>query len=200
VIIEKEIERCRELSVALKETLVLHGDGTSRGLLVEEEVGNFDAFLALTQGDETNIMACLLAKGLGVNRSIALVRRGDYLTAARDVGLDVAVSPRRSTASYILAHVRSDEVSRVVSVENGMGEILEIQVPGRARVLERSLMYVEIPRGAQIACIVRDREVFVPRGTDQIVPGDVVVLFTLPEVREDVLRLFRDPSPEPGRA
>jgi len=196
VIIEQDLDRCRELASVLKETLVLHGDGTNRGLLVEEEVSNCDAFLALSRVDETNIMACLLARGLDVRRSIALIHRGDYVAAAKDVGLDVAVSPRRCTANYILAHVRSEQVSRVVQVENGLGEILEIQVPGRARVLGRNLMYVDLPRGALIACVVREREVFVPGGTDEILPGDVVVIFTTPDVRHDVLRWFRDPKPE----
>ena len=57
-------------------------------------------------------------------------------------------------------------------------------------------MYVEVPRGSLIACIVREHNVFVPRGTDEVLPGDVVVVFTVPEVREEVLRLFRDPKEE----
>lgn len=195
-IIEKDMSRCRELAGHLEETLVLCGDGTNRGTLVEEEVGEVDAFLALTNSDEVNIMACLLAKGLGARRAMALIHRGDYLSAAQGVGVDVAVSPRRSAANYILAQVRSKQVYRVVQVEHGKAEILEVHVPGRARVLGRTLMYVDLPRGALITCIVREREVFVPRGTDEVLPGDVVVVFTVPEVREEVLRLFRDPKEE----
>ena len=127
---------------------------------------------------------------------MALIHRGDYLTAAQGVGVDVAVSPRRSAANYILAHVRSKQVYRVVQVENGKAEILEVHVPGRARVLGRTLMYVDVPKGSLIACIVREHKVFVPRGTDEVLPGDVVVVFTVPEVREEVLRLFRDPKEE----
>ena len=88
------------------------------------------------------------------------------------------------------------QVYRVVQVEQGKAEILEVHVPGRARVLGRTLMYVEVPRGALIACIVRDKEVFVPSGTDEVLSGDVVVVFTVPEVREEVLRLFHDPKEE----
>jgi len=193
-IIEKDKSRCRELAGHLKEALVLCGDGTNRGLLVEEEVGGVDAFLALTDSDEVNIIASLLAKALGARRAMALIHRGDYLSAAQGVGVDVAISPRRSAANYILAQVRAKQVYRVVQVEQGKAEILEVHVPGRARVLGRTLMYVEVPRGALIACIVREREVFVPRGTDEVLSGDVVVVFTIPEVREEVLRLFRDPK------
>ena len=195
-IIEKDMGRCRELAAELKDALVLCGDGTNRGTLVEEEVDGVDAFLALTHSDEVNIMASLLAKGQGARRAMALIHRGDYLSAAQGVGVDVAVSPRRSVANYILAQVRSKQVYRVVQVEGGKAEILEVHVPGRARVLGRTLMYVEVPRGSLIACIVRENGVFVPRGTDEVLPGDVVVVFTVPEVREEVLRLFRDPKEE----
>lgn len=193
VIIEKDLDRCRLLAAELKDALILHGDGTDRTLLLEEEVGDCDAFLGLTREDEVNIMASLLARGLGVRRSIALVHRGDYLPAARDVGLDVAISPRRSAANHILAHVRSGEVRQVVRVEDGRGEILELRVPAEARILGRSLMYIDFPQGAIIGCVVRADEVFIPGGTDFIEPGDTVVVFTLPEVREEVLRLFRAP-------
>ncbi len=195
-IIEKDMSRCRELAAELKDSLVLCGDGTNRGMLVEEEVSSVDAFLAVTRSDEANIMASLLAKAQGAKRAMALVHRGDYLRAAQGVGLDVAVSPRRSAANYILAHVRSKQVYRVVQVENGKAEILEVHVPGRARILGRTLMYVDVPRGSLIACVVRGSRVFVPRGTDEVVSGDVVVVFTVPEVREEVLRLFRDPREE----
>ena len=127
-------------------------------------------------------------------RTIALVHRVDYQQAAAAVGLDVAISPRRSTAEYILSHVRSDQVSRVVEVENGRAEILEIKVPGRARVLGRSLMYVDFPEGCIIGCIVREGTVFIPSGTDEILSGDTVVLFTSPEVSQDVQRMFQDPK------
>ncbi len=189
-IVERRLERCRELAAELKDALVLHGDGTDRNLLIEEEVGEADAFLALTGEDEVNVMASLLARGLGSKRSIALIHRGDYLGAARDVGLDVAISPRRSAANHILAHVRSGEVRQVVRVEDGKGEVLEIQVPERARILGRSLMYIDFPRGALIGCVVRGDRVFVPGGTDEIAPGDTVVVFTLPEVRDELLKLF----------
>ncbi len=193
VVVEKDKARCRQLASELKEALILHGDGTNRGLLIEEEVGTCDAFLALTRRDEVNIMASLLAKGLHVRRTIALIHRGDYMQAARDVGIDVAVSPRRSAANYILAHVRSFNVNRVVQVEDGKGEILEIHVPPEARILGRTLMYVDFPEGSRIGCVVRGPKVFVPRGTDEILEEDIVIAFTLPEVRNDVLRLFRNP-------
>ena len=192
-IVEKSLDRCRELATHLEDALVLHGDGTDRDLLIEEEAGEADAFVALTREDEVNVMACLLARGLGSRRSIALIHRGDYLGAARDVGLDVAISPRRSAANHILAHVRSGEVRRVVRVEDGQGEILEITVPDRARVLGRSLMYIDFPKGAIIGCVVRKDRVFVPGGTDEILPGDAVVVFALPAARDEVLTLFRKP-------
>ncbi len=194
VIIEKDLKRCHQLAADLRDALVLHGDGTNRALLLEEDIESVDGLMALTHFDEVNIMAGLLARGLGVGRVIVLVHRGDYLGTAHDVGLDVAISPRRSTAEYILTHVRSEHVHRVVQVENGRAEILEIHVPERSRAVGRSLMYIDFPQGAIIGCVVRGTEVFIPRGTDEIQPGDTVVVFTLPEVTQEVLRMFRDPK------
>jgi trk system potassium uptake protein TrkA len=193
-IIDSDIERCKHLAISLKDTLVIHGDGTNRSLLVDEEIASCDSFVALTHGDEVNIMAALLARSLDVPRTIALVHRVDFQQAAAAVGLDVAISPRRSTAEYILSHVRSEQVSRVVEVENGRAEILELHVPERARVVGRSLMYIDFPEGCIIGCIVRGTRVFIPSGTDEILPGDTVVMFTVPEVSQDVLRMFRDPK------
>ena len=194
VVLDNDIERCKELAVSLGDTLVIHGDGTDRSLLVDEEIDSCDSFVALTGGDEVNIMAALLARSLDVARTIALVHRADFQQAAAAVGLDVAISPRRSTAEYILSHVRSEQVSRVVEVENGRAEILELHVPERARVLGRSLMYVDFPSGSIIGCIVRGKSVFIPSGTDEILPDDIVVMFTLPDVSQQVQRMFRDPK------
>ena len=194
VLIEKDLARCRQLAEELHETLVIHGDGTNRSLLLEEEAESCDAFLGLTGEDEVNIMSCLLAKGLGVDQSIALVHRGDYLPAARDVGLDVCVSPRRSAANFILASVRSGSVHKVVQVEDGKAEILELHVPGRARVLGRSLKYIDFPKGSLIGAVVREGAVFVPSGTDEIQSGDKVIVFTTPDARTSVVRMFKDPA------
>jgi len=194
VVIEKSLARCRKLAETLHDSLIIHGDGTNRSLLIEEEAESCDAFLGLTKEDEVNIMSCLLAEGLGVGRSIALVHRGDYLPAARAVGLDVCVSPRRSAANFILSSVRAGSVHRVVQVEDGKGEILELHVPDRARVLGRALRYIDFPKGSLIGAVVRGEKVFIPSGTDEIHPGDMVVVFTLPDVRTEVVRLFKDPS------
>ena len=193
-LIESSLDRCKQLAVSLKDALVIHGDGTDRSLLVDEEIETCDSFVALTHTDEVNIMAALLARSLDVQRTIALVHRVDFQQAAAAVGLDVAISPRRSTAEYILSHVRSEQVSRVIEVENGRAEILELHVPERARVLGRSLMYVDFPAGCIIGCIVRGDRVFIPSGTDEIMTDDTVVVFTHPELSQDVLRMFSDPK------
>ena len=195
IVIEKDLDRCRHLADVLHHALIIHGDGTNRSLLVEEEVEACDAFVSLTKSDEINIMSCLLAQGLAPEvKTISLVHRGDYLPAARAVGLAVAVSPRRSAANFILGSVHAGHVHRVVQVEEGKGEILELHVPDRARVLGRDLRYIDFPKGSLVAVIVRGGKVFIPSGSDHIEPDDQVVVFTKPDVRDEVVRLFRDPS------
>jgi len=193
-LIERDLQRCTELSQELHDVVVLHGDATDTNLLKQERVDRCDLFLALTHEDETNIMASLLAKQRGAPRAVALMRRGDYAHLCPEIGIDVAVSPRHIAANTILEFVRSEQIRAVQQLEDGRAEILEFLAPDNCPIVGRALMSLNFPEGAIIGVIVRDGKVFVPGGHDEVQGGDSVIVFALPQVRKRVERLFQPRS------
>lgn len=194
VLVERDLERCTLLSQELRKVVVLHGDATDTNLLQQERVDQCDLFLALTNEDETNIMASLLAKQRGARRAVALMRRGDYALLCPEIGIDVAVSPRHIAANTILEFVRSEQIRAVQQLEDGRAEILEFLAPDSCALVDRPLMTLGFPEGAIIGVVVRNGKVFVPGGQDEIHGGDSVIVFALPHVRKQVERLFEPRS------
>jgi trk system potassium uptake protein len=193
ILIERDSNRADELAKLLDHTTVLNGDGTNLALLEEEGAGKCDVFITASPDDETNLMAGLLAKRLGCQKVVALVHRPDYGPIYEQLGIDAAISPRLLAARQILKYVREGEVASVSVIAEGRGEILELVAPEECRIVGKTLMDVNIPRGMMIGAVAGETGVFVPDGKDIIRPGNTVIVFTTPAVRPAVERLFRKP-------
>lgn len=189
-IIEKDLQRCRELSKKLDSTLVLHGDGSDIDLLKEEGAGEVDAFVALTEDDKLNLLVSLLAKHLGVKKTIAQIRRSDYVPLMERIGIDVAVSPRLLTASAILKFIRKGRIISISLINGDKAEMIELVVPDKSKIVNKHLRDLSFPEGAIIGSIYRGDDVFIPSGNDYIVPGDRVVVFALPKAVHKVEAFF----------
>jgi trk system potassium uptake protein len=189
-ILDIDRRRCAELAELLPRSLVLHADATDLELLEMEGVEGIDGFVALTPRDETNMLAGLLAKTQGARKVISLIHRFDYLPLVPRVGIDAAVSPRLSTVNAILRYVRRGNVKGVATVKGIAAEAIEFSVPPGAKVAERTIRELRLPRSCVVGAIIRDTEVISPRGDDRIEAGDHVVIFALPEAIPDVERLF----------
>ncbi len=189
-IIEKDLQRCRELSKKLDSTLVLHGDGSDIDLLKEEGAGEVDAFVALTEDDKLNLLVSLLAKHLGVKKTIAQIRRSDYVPLMERIGIDVAVSPRLLTASAILKFIRKGRIISISLINGDKAEMIELVVPDKSKIVNKHLRDLSFPEGAIIGSIYRGDDVFIPSGNDYIVPGDRVVVFALPKAVHKVETFF----------
>jgi trk system potassium uptake protein TrkA len=190
VAIVEDRDRAQELAEQLDRTLVLNGDVTDVELLELEDVGGMDAFVALTDHDETNIIASLVAKHAGAKQVITLVNKSAYVPLARRIGLDAAVSPRLTAASAIMRYVRRGSVQRIATLQNNDAEVMSLSVTERAPVLGRTLAELEFPPGAIVGAIVRGTGVQVPTGRDSLRVGDQAIVFALPEAVEPVTRLF----------
>jgi trk system potassium uptake protein len=189
-ILDIDRRRCQELADLLPKSLVLHADATDLELLEMEGVEGIDGFVALTPRDETNMLAGLLAKTQGARKVISLIHRFDYLPLVTRVGIDAAVSPRLSTVNAILRYVRRGNVKGVATVKGIDAEAIEFSVPPGAKVAERTLRELRLPRSCVVGAIIRNADVIAPRGDDRIEAGDHVVIFALPEAIPDVERLF----------
>ncbi len=191
MIIDSDRERCVELSEQLDGVTVINGDATSTALLKEEGVDAYDVCITLTNDDELNLMTALLAKGIGVERTIALVHKPDYMDVYREIGISVTVSPRLVAAKQILKYTREKQVRSVTPLLDGAGEILEITASPESKITTRPLEKVGFPRGAVIGAVTKsDGSVFIPRGPDTIEAGETAVIFMLPRVRKKVIKLF----------
>ena len=190
VIVEdrKDAER---LSETLADAVVLHGNSTDLALLEEEQVGDADAFLGLSEADEKNLMSCQLARSLKVKRTVALVQKPDYVSLYEQLGVDTAVSPRLICADRIHSYVRSSSVSTIATIEEGKAVVLEFEVKPGSKMVGKSLAKAGFPRGCVVGAIAReDGEILVPRGDDEIKSLDNLVVFVLQGVVDQVMGLF----------
>lgn len=191
MIVESSREKAEALGTELEDVVVVHGDGTDMQLLKQEEVGTFDLVAAVTQHDEVNLMAALLARQVGASRVASLVQRGDYMPIYRQLGIDIVLSPRIVASDHIMRYCRESELQSLTQLENGQAEVLEFRAREGARALGVPLRRMKIPRGALLAGIVHNDQVVIPGGDDVVQSGDTVIVLTTAAVRASVERLFR---------
>ncbi len=182
--------RAQELAEKLPKTLILNGDATDIELMEVEGVGDMDAFVALTDADQTNILSSLVAKHSGAKQVVTLVNKLEYVSLARRIGLDAAVSPQLSAANAILRQVRRGSVTRVATFKDTDAEAISFTVSSASPVAGHPLAQVDFPEGTIVAAIIRGETVIVPRGTDQLQTGDTAIIFALQDAVEPVTKLF----------
>lgn len=188
-------QRAEDLAQRLRHTLVLVGDATDEELLVQENVDEMDVFCALTNDDEDNIMACLLAKRLGARKVIALINRPTYVDLLQGGEIDIALSPAQATIGPLLTHIRRGDVTVVHSLRRGAAEAMEAVVHGDERsskLVGRRIEQVPLPEGASIGAILRGDTVIIAHHDTMIRPEDHLIIF-VPNKRlvPQVERLFQ---------
>lgn len=180
-IIERDKKRAQELSDVLDNALIIHGDATDINLLEEESLGTMDAFIGATGFDEQNLLMALMAKQLGVSKSIAKISRQNYIKVIDRLGIDAALNPIYITASNILKFIRGGKVVSVSLLLGGDGEVTEIIVGKDSSFINIPLMKLNLPKGVIIGAIVRDGSVIIPKGSTEIKGDDRIVVFCLTE-------------------
>lgn len=181
-IIEKDTQKCIQLSEELNHVIVINGDGADRDLLQEENVKDVDFLVALTGDEESNILISLLAKGLGAKKTITRVSKMSYIPLMSAIGIDTVVSPRLSAVRAILQHIRPGKIISVVPLKGERAEAIEAEALETSEIVNTPLSKVKIPKGALVGAILRGEEVIIPRGDSVIKPKDRLVLFALQKV------------------
>jgi trk system potassium uptake protein TrkA len=189
-IIEADAERAATVASMLSGTIVLHGDVLDPEILEEANVASTDTVVAVTDGDETNILASLLAKRHGARRAITLLNKGTYEPLTAMLGIDVVVSPRNITASTILQHVRRGRIHAVHTIREGFGELIEAEALETSSLVGAPLRDINLPPGVMIGAIVRGGRVISPRGNTVVQNKDRVILFATADVVRKVEKLF----------
>jgi trk system potassium uptake protein TrkA len=175
-VVERDRARGELLASRLRHTLVLSGDGTDLELLEAEGLGRSDVLVSVIDNDERNLLASLLGRQLGVRRIITRVSRLGNLRLFERVGIDVALSARGAAVASVLHQITGGATRLLAVVEQGAGRILELEVP--SGYAPRRLREMDPPRNSIIGAIVRGAAAIIPRGNDQVQPGDRLIVFT----------------------
>ena len=189
-VLDHDRRRCLELAERLPRSLVLHADATDLELLEMEGVAGIDGFVAATGNDETNLLSSLLAKTVGALKVVSLVHKFDYLPLVPKVGVDAAVSPRMSTINAILRYVRRGRVMTVATLKGVHAEAIEFNVGKDSRIAGQQLKELHFPKGGIVGTIIREDEIIMPGGEDQVLPGDEVIVFALPDAIGEIESYF----------
>lgn len=194
-VLEHNEARCDWLSNHLKSAIVLRGDASDQELLLDENIEDTDVFLALTNDDEANIMASLLAKRLGARKVMTLINNTAYVDLVQGGDIDIAISPSQSTIGSLLTHVRRGDIVNVHSLRRGAAEAIEAVAHGdkkSSKVVGRAVEDIDLPEGCSIGAIVRADEVIIAHDHTVIESGDHVILFLVDKRRTaDVEKLFQ---------
>jgi trk system potassium uptake protein TrkA len=178
-IIEKDIQRCERLNELLEqdETMVIHGDGRDLGLLEEEGIRNTQAFVALTGNAETNILACLTAKKLGVRKTVALVENLDYVSMAESLDIGTIINKKTIAASHIFQMLLDADVDNLRSLMLVDAEVAEFTAAEGSKVTRKPVKDLGLPFGTTIGGLVRNGVGMLVNGNSQIQAGDSVMVF-----------------------
>ena len=178
-IIEKSSKRCEKLNELLdsEEAMIIHGDGRDLGLLEEEGIHNTQAFVALTDNAETNILACLTAKKLGVRKTVALVENLDYVNMAESLDIGTIINKKTIAASHIYQLMLDADVDNLRSLMVVDAEVAEFTASPDSRVTKRAVKDLGLPFGVTIGGLVRNGVGMLVNGNSRIEAGDAVMVF-----------------------
>ena len=189
-IIEADRERAEQISGMLERTMIINGNVLDPEILEESNISATDTVVAVTNDDETNILASLLAKRSGCKRAITLINSGTYEPLINSLGIDVVVSPHNITVSTILQHVRRGRIHSVHTLREGFGELIEAEALETSDLVGKPLKEIKLPQGVLLGAIVRDGEMICPRGSTVVQAKDRVVLFAAEDVIREVEKIF----------
>ncbi len=189
-ILEKSKDRCMELTNYLSDALVVNADARNLDLLEDEGIKDMDAFIAVTDNTETNILTCLQAKTFGVKKTIALVENIDYIDISQNIGIDSIINKKLIAASYMVKYTLGAKVSSLKCLSGIDADIVEFEVRAGAAVTRKTIGQLQMPDDAIICGITRDGDSYIATEDFQIETDDHVVVLALPSGIPAVERLF----------
>jgi len=190
-IIESDKNRCMELTSVLSNTLVVCADARNVDMLEEEGINSVDAFIAVTDNTETNILTCLQAKAYGVKKTIALVENIDYIDISQNIGIDTIINKKLIAASYMVRYTLGDNVSSLKCLSGIDADIMEFIVPDGCAATMHPINKLHMPDGAVIGGIIRGEISYIATGNFQIEAEDRVVVLALPNAVKEMEKLFK---------
>lgn len=189
-LVNKDKERCKWLAETLKNSLVINGDYKNIELLIEEGLEQMDAFIALTESSETNIITSLSAKNHGVYKTIAHVDTREYIHISHSIGVDSLINKKLVAANEISRYLKKGSVDAVSGIYGVDAEFIQYSISKNNRVIKNPLKDLHFPEAAIIAGVIRGEEVLIPDGNFQLALDDKAIVFTLPEAKYALEKIF----------
>jgi trk system potassium uptake protein TrkA len=192
-IIDSDRDKCRRVAAELPKVTVLWGDGADEDLLVQEGAQNAGGFVSATESDETNLILAVLAKSLGAKKSIAVVRRKNYMKLSAELPIDAIVNRNEALSSVIISAVRYPGHANTLAILDQIGaETIQVVIPTDSPAAGVELKDLSLPTGALIGLVRRGdgkkSELFIPTGVSSLNPGDKVIVFATLDVIEETLK------------
>ena len=177
-IIEKDYERCKELSALYPESTVINGNISDQDVFEEENIAYTDAIITTTQSEELNILAGVYAKSKGVKRAVALIDKLNYTSLATNLGIDSCISAKLSSVDAILKFIRKGNIKNVYTIFEGQAEAIEFIVGGsNQNIVGKKIMDLKLPAVCLIITVQRNRKTIIPTGSFVIEEGDSLITF-----------------------
>ena len=190
-IVDNDINRCNRLTELLDDkTMIINGDGRDMDLLIEEGLKNTEAFVALTGNSETNILACLAAKRMGVEKTVAEVENIDYIGMAESLDIGTVINKKMIAASHIYQMMLDADVSNVKCLTFANADVAEFTVSAGAKITKHFIKDLGLPKGTTIGGMIRNGEGVLVTGDTLIQPGDHVVVFCLSMMIKKIEKFF----------
>ena len=190
-IIEKNKTRAEEIASELTSSIVINGDALDEEILKEANLEESETVLALTNDDENNIMACVLAEKTGqTKRTIAIVNKSNYSLLQNSLNIDDLVDPRMTTVSRIMEHVHRGTIATVYSLLDGDYEFVEAKVLEKSELLNKKIKDSDLPENIRIGAVVRGKQVIIPGGDFIFEKDDLVVLLASRDQLKEIENIF----------
>jgi trk system potassium uptake protein TrkA len=197
-VIENEKERAEFLAINLNNSIILHGDMLDARILMEAGISHADVVITATSNDEVNILASLLAKHMGIKRTITRTKKPIYDSLLSDLGLGGQVNQRIIMISTILHHIHQGIVHRSHYLDDNLGELVEIKVQKTSETIGMTVRNISLPATCKFLGLIRGNNLILPsqnpehenEDTITITANDRIILFVAPEELKKVEELF----------
>ncbi len=163
-LIEPEYFRAEELAIELKNAMILHGNPTDPDLLATEGISEMDAFIAVTDDEESNIISCLMAKHLDVKKTVALVSKPDFIPLSQTIGLDAVINKKVAASNEIHRYVRKGDVISVTELRGISAEVIELKVSPKSKVVGKEIQNLKLPDACVIGGVLCEGSVEIATG------------------------------------
>jgi len=189
-LVEQDRTKSYVLANEIQGTVIINGDGRDIDLMNQEGLANMDAFIAVTGNTEVNMLTSMLAKRMGVKKTITEVENIDYIRLAENMGIDTVINKKIITASKIFGFTMADEVTSVKCLTGTNAEVMELVAKPESRITQGNLKDIKFPNDAVIGGIVRGKNTIIPDDTTTVKPFDRVVIFALPSAFTKIGKFF----------